>query len=344
MQPGGRRSPRLAEKRKSGRAARADSDPSVPKPPASKNPASKTSAAPTTNGGPTSLAAVVKKIEEDLEKRPPKRSQTQDTPPGSEDEEDDNGDDGSDDTFVSSDSSSESDEDSGKDPDELRQLWSYKATKELHRKSLPLPFKMSNPQVIKAPRLWPLMLDQLSITATDLVTSRGLDGEVTKCYMEHLNATYQLPDGGNTADSGSLFKLKQKLRIFGALYLAADDPAGLFEGACLSIMTEAETILRTLDGHHLSRVYGPAAGQSFRDALRLPLTFFPSDCVSAARHAMRKRSRSVRSTKEIHPRNRGKRWNGNKRPHDRARQCSQCGAWVRRGGFDEHNRVCPGHP
>ena len=233
----------------------------------------------------------------------------------------------------SSSSSSEDEPKKGVDDPALVGLWSYPATKEWHPKELPTPFRMTTPKVLKAPRLWPLLWDSMAVTESDFVTTRNLDGEVTKAFAELITQFYEMPGGVNYADPLMVSRLKNKWRILSGLYFAADEPDGLFRGAGDGLMKEAEALLVSMDASLLSRVHGPRAATHFRESLKLSLSLFAGESAAAARQAIRKRARDGP----------GGYWRQNDEDQEKDiyARCRYCREMVVRGTFDAHNQVCP---
>ena len=69
----------------------------------------------------------------------------------------------------------------------------------------------------------------MALTRDDVITSRGLDGDVTKCFAEAIEGFYT-PEEGRVLDTGRLHRLKKSWRLLATLYLTVDDPEDLFTG------------------------------------------------------------------------------------------------------------------
>ena len=96
---------------------------------------------------------------------------------------------------------SEQSSDSGRRParapkgeDFLRDYFTYDATKALLPVPVPLPFRICNPDVLKEPKLWPLLFDVLGVVSTDLVTPAGFDGDVIKAFVDSAMECYRRPE------------------------------------------------------------------------------------------------------------------------------------------------------
>ena len=288
-----------------------------------------TSATPSDQAKKTAVKDVVRKAEADIAKRPPeKRARSPDGSSSSSSDSDRTRDSPKKPPIPGVTPTGE-DEPSGKKPTceddpAVTVLWSYRATKDAYIKAIPRPLRITNPRVLKTARLWPLLWDTLSVVASDFVSERDLDGEVSRAFTEAFSSFYNLREGGCSADPGLILRIKDKWKILGALYLAAEDPETLFLGAGKRLMEDVSSIIQGLDATHLGRVHGPRAKEIFQQASLLPLDQFGDENVEAARLAIRKRS------SKHDDRRRG-----------RPGECELCGATVLRGKFKEHNLICP---
>jgi hypothetical protein len=217
--------------------------------------------------------------------------------------------------------------DAGTDDPKIMKLACYAATKEFVPRPVPRPFRLTNAKILKTPRLWPLLMDWLELEEGDLVSARGLDGEVLRAFTEAFTEFYTLPEGGAPViDVGLLRELKDKFKLLGGMYLNVKEPETLFVGVGESLMNGAEKIVATMDGVYLGRVFGREASAVFKRNTRISLGAFSDDSVSAVRLAIRRSGGA-----SAKPDNKG----GSK-------ACNRCGRTVPFGvPFAVHNKTCP---
>jgi len=231
-----------------------------------------------------------------------------------------------DETSSSSSSSSSDDE---KDPAHLRRCWLYATTKAHFKSTLPSPFRLVNPQVIKDPRLWPLLWETLEVVPESFIDTHQLDGNVTKAFGEALETCFHVEEGPSVSLSRPLAQLKTYWKVLSQVYFSAHLPEDILEGAGGVIIREAGTVMMKLDGDFLGCVYGAQAEKAFRHATRVRLTSFPKDSSSAVRSAISAGKKSER------------REGPGRGSAPGSRKCSKCGESLGpNGSFRKHNRIC----
>ena len=223
----------------------------------------------------------------------------------------------------SSDSSaSDSSKESSKDPATLRKLWMYTVTKEHYADTLPTPFKLNNPQVVKDPVLWGLLWDMMGVTSTAFVTEHELDGDLTRAFEVALETAYLTEHGGPLAISSSMIQLKNFWKMLASVYFNAPDPKDVLEGPGRLIIQGARRVLQDLGAMFLTQVFGSSAGQAFRHASKVQLKSFSKASAKAVRAAIKAGKHSPST--------------GSK---EKSRRCSKCGEHVgfKKGAFLRHN-------
>lgn len=209
------------------------------------------------------------------------------------------------------------------DGKELKALWLYEATKKHHRDLLPTPFDVSNPQILKNPTLWPLLLEVCETSPEQIEDAFGLDGELTRRFSEALAECYDHESVGESARIAfaPLFrKIKSAWKILGRIYFTVRTPEEMFPTS-RTILAEVVKLFQALDAEFLGAVFGERAAESFRASTRIPLSLFPPSSKKWARLAMKVGTQGGKKRIDV---------------------CGKCGKYVKRGRFEQHNAVCTG--
>jgi len=163
----------------------------------------------------------------------------------------------------------------------------YGPTKDQLPGSLPLPFRLANPFVLKEPRLWPLLFEDMQLQLTDLTTKTGLDGDVTKAFTEAFYECYRRLPPAEVVE-----KCRATKQIFKACAMCFIGVCGSMEpwrifDALGVFVTQATEAFDALDERLVAVTAGGRAASAFANSRKFDLLYLPGRSKNASSAAAR---------------------------------------------------------